>query len=82
MSIFNDHRRYGSDEEREEWKSEVKWEYRGEDRREEESYCICNNCRFYALDEERDEMYCTCEDSVNYTEYTSYKDSCVDWEEA
>ena len=30
MSILNDDRRYGTDQEREEWESELKWEYRNE----------------------------------------------------
>lgn len=30
MSILNDDRQFGSDEEREEWEQEVKREYRGE----------------------------------------------------
>ena len=31
MSIFNDYRRYGTDDERREWENEVKYEFRGED---------------------------------------------------
>ena len=80
MSILNDHRRYGSDEEREEWESEVKWEYRGEDKEAEDPYNVCENCKFYALDDERDENYCSNIESEIYGEYPPYKCSCEDWE--
>ncbi len=46
MSIFNDYRRYGSDEERSEWEKEVKYEFRRED--------SCNDC-YYDDDESEDD---------------------------
>ena len=38
MSILNDYRRYGTDEEYEEWKQELKWEYRFEEHEKDYGY--------------------------------------------
>ena len=38
MSILNDYRRYGTDEERAEWEQEVNYEYRKQDYDDERYY--------------------------------------------
>ena len=38
MSILNDYRRYVTDEEYEEWKQELKWEYRYEEHENDYDY--------------------------------------------
>ena len=51
MSILNDSRRYGTDQERAEWEEELKWEYRGDDNYpdypdEPTKYCeVCEFCK-------------------------------------
>ena len=51
MSIFNDSRRYGTDQERAEWERDMKWEFRGDDDYpdfpdEPERYCEeCEYCK-------------------------------------
>lgn len=83
MSLMNDYRRYGTDEEREEWKQELKWEYR------EESInrccipeCNCGNCVWYAFNEDTEENFCNNEYSEYYGENTDYGFSeCGEWSE-
>jgi len=54
MSIFNDYRRYGTDEEREEWMSEVKSEYAKE---QWEMDHPGFDCPFREEDDEDDDYY-------------------------
>ena len=49
MSIHNDDRRYGTDQEREEWESELKWEYRNANEYPDfpdEPTKYCEECEF------------------------------------
>lgn len=51
MSILNDSRRYGTDQEREEWESEMNWEYREENYPDspDEPTHYCEECEFCKL---------------------------------
>ena len=42
----------------------------------------CSTCRWYQVDADRDEDYCTNEASENYGEYTPFQHHCEEWEEA
>ena len=77
MSILNDFRRYGTDQERDEWDEEVRWEYS----REWEDVCRrCETCMFYAYNDETDTDYCNNEGSEHYGEATMYDSRCEEWE--
>lgn len=41
--------------------------------------CECRDCKWYLLDDERDENYCGNEESEHFGEYTSYRDGCSEW---
>lgn len=78
MSILNDSRRYGTDEEREEWQREVMLEYR---REYQDSCRRCETCMFYSYNEKTDTDYCDNEGSEYYGEATECDTRCEDWEE-
>lgn len=81
MSLMNDYRRYGTDQEREEWDREVAWEYRREDRYDEPC-CNCGNCKWYAFNEDTEENFCNNEYSEYFGENTNYGFSeCGEWSE-
>lgn len=41
----------------------------------------CGTCKYHQHEDVDDGWVCVNNDSVNFTEWTEYNDSCEDWEE-